>query len=82
MLGVISKQHQKTMTRQELIELGGKIVSGQGTEREIVGMIELFTKNVPYPNDANLFFYPKSYNARISDLSTYSQPSKKSLTSV
>lgn len=59
------------MTREELIELGKKIVNCEGTEEEIDKMIELFDKNVPHPNGANLFYYPENYNARAFDISTY-----------
>jgi hypothetical protein len=38
------------MTRDELIELGRKIVNCEGTEEEIDAMYELFSKNVPHPN--------------------------------
>lgn len=59
------------MTREQLIELGIKIVNCEGTEEEIDAMYELFSKNVPHPNGANLFFYPENYNARKHDLSKY-----------
>lgn len=59
------------MTRDELIELGRKIVNVEGIEEEVDKMIELFDKNVPYPAGANLFFYPENYNARKFDISTY-----------
>lgn len=59
------------MTRAELIELGQKIVSCEGTEKGIDEMIELFDANVPHPNGANLFYYPENYNARTTDLSKY-----------
>jgi hypothetical protein len=60
------------MTREELIELGKKILNCEGTEEEVDIMIDLFNKNVPHPNGANLFFYPENYNARKDDLSKYS----------
>lgn len=59
------------MTKEELIELGYKIVKSEGTEEEIDEYYELFSKNVPHPNGANLFFYPENYNARTDDLSKY-----------
>jgi hypothetical protein len=59
------------MTRDELIKLGRKIVNCEGTEEEVDNMIDLFDKNVPHPNGANLFFYPENYNARKNDLSKY-----------
>lgn len=51
------------MTREDLIELGRKIVNCEGVEEEINAMYELFSKNVPHPNGANLFYYPENYNA-------------------
>lgn len=59
------------MTREELIELGKKIVNCEGTEQELDAMYELFSKNVPHPNGANLFFFPENYNARKFNLSEY-----------
>ncbi|SEW24176.1 Colicin immunity protein / pyocin immunity protein [Chryseobacterium wanjuense] len=59
------------MTKEELIELGYKIVNAEGTEEQIDEYYELFSKNVPHPNGANLFFYPENYNARTDDLSKY-----------
>ncbi len=59
------------MTREELIKLGYKIVNCEGTEEEQDEMYELFSKNVPHPNGANLFFYPENYNARKDDISKY-----------
>ena len=59
------------MTRDELIELGKKIVNCEGTEQEIDKMIQLFDNYVPHPNGANLFYYPEKYNARTFDISTY-----------
>ena len=51
------------MTREELIEIGQRIVECDGTEQEIDALSELFNKNVPHPNGSNLFFYPKNYSA-------------------
>lgn len=59
------------MTREELIELGKKIVNCEGTEEEIDAMYELFSNNVPHPNGANLFYYPENYNARKFNLADY-----------
>ena len=59
------------MTREELIELGKKIINCEGAEKEIDEMYDLFSKSVPHPNGANLFFYPENYNARRDDLSKY-----------
>lgn len=61
------------MTREELIELGRKIVNCEGTEEEINSMYELFSKNVPHPNGANLFYYPENYNARKFHIAEYNQ---------
>lgn len=52
------------MSRDELIELGRKIVELQGSEEEINNWIELFNKNVSHPNGANLFYYPGTYNEK------------------
>jgi len=60
------------MNKEELIILGKKIIEAQGAEEEVDNMIELFNKNVPYPNGANLFFYPENYNARKDNLGNYS----------
>ena len=59
------------MTREELIDLGRKIVNCEGTEEEIDKMYKLFSKNTPHPNGANLLFYPENYNAHTFDISTY-----------
>ncbi len=45
------------MTREELIEIGNKIVNCEGTEEEQDQLYELFSKSVPHPNGANLFFF-------------------------
>ena len=34
-------------------------------------MYDLFSRNVPHPNGANLFFYPENYNARRDKLEEY-----------
>ncbi|WP_072996057.1 bacteriocin immunity protein [Pseudozobellia thermophila] len=59
------------MTRKELIELGKRIIKAEGTESELDKLYEIFNKNVPYPNGANLFYYPENYNARKDNLSQY-----------
>jgi hypothetical protein len=59
------------MTREELIVLGKKIVNCEGTEEEINEMYDMFSKNVPHPDGANLFFYPENYNARKDNISEY-----------
>jgi len=59
------------MTRKELIELGKKIITCEGSEQEQDKMYELFSKSVPHPNGANLFYYPEKYNARKDDIKDY-----------
>lgn len=59
------------MTKDDLIELGMRIVSCEGTEEEIDEMINKFDQCVPHPNGANLFFYPENYNARKDNISEY-----------
>ena len=59
------------MTREELIEIGNKIVNCEGTEKEQDDMYELFSKNVPHPKGANLFYYPENYNARKDNIADY-----------
>jgi len=59
------------MSREELIELAKKIVAVEGTEKEMHEMYDLFSRNVPHPNGANLFFYPENYNARRDKLEEY-----------
>ncbi|NMH89590.1 bacteriocin immunity protein [Flavivirga algicola] len=59
------------MTRSELIELGKQILKTEGTENELDELYQLFNKNVPYPNGANLFYYPENYNARRDNLNQY-----------
>ncbi len=59
------------MTREELINIGRRIVECDGTEEEINDLSELFDRNVPHPSGSNLFFYPESYDARKDDVSNY-----------
>ena len=59
------------MTREDLIEIGRRIVESDGTEKEFDELIEVFDKNVPYPDGSNLFYYPENYNARTDDISNY-----------
>ena len=56
------------LSRNELIELGQKIINCEGSEEEINEMHDLFNRNVPYLDGANLFFYPENYNARIDNI--------------
>ncbi len=59
------------MSREELIALGKKIIAAEGTEEEFIIMYDLFSRNVPHPNGANLFFYPENYNSRIDKIAEY-----------
>ncbi|WP_306349607.1 colicin immunity protein [Flavobacterium sp. '19STA2R22 D10 B1'] len=59
------------MTREQLIELGTKILHNEGDEVEMENLIHLFDANVLYPNASNLFFYPENYNARRDNLYDY-----------
>lgn len=60
------------MTREELIELARKIVNHQGTEEEVEEMFDIFSKNVPHPSGAHLFYYPENYDKRKHNISEYS----------
>jgi len=51
------------MTREELIDLGKKIVSAEGTEKELEEWMAVFDKHVPHPAGSNLFFYPEDENS-------------------
>jgi hypothetical protein len=59
------------MTREELLELGKKIVGRECTEAEQSQMMELFNANVPHPEGATLFFWPENYDSRTMDISKY-----------
>ena len=59
------------MTREELIQIGTRIVECDGSEEEIDDLMALFNKNVPHPEGVSLFFYPEHYDARKDDLSKY-----------
>lgn len=65
------------MTREELTEIGRRIVECDGTENEIDKLSKLFDKNVPHPNGSNLFFYPENYNARRDNISEYKPTAKE-----
>ena len=60
-----------TMTREELIELGKKIVEMQGTEEEIDAWCEQFGRNVPHPNGSGLLFWPENYNLHEDNIAQY-----------
>ncbi len=59
------------MTREELIEIGKQILKAERTEKELDKLYEAFNQNVPYPNGANLFYYPENYNARKDNINHY-----------
>jgi len=59
------------MTREELIDLGYKIVNFEGTEEEHTRLLLLFDRNVPHPKGSTLFYYPENYNFRKDDRSKY-----------
>jgi hypothetical protein len=64
--------HIQPMTREELIELGKRIIAVDGSsEEEIQKLMELFDQNVPHPSGSNLFYWPENYNSRIHDISQY-----------
>jgi len=63
--------HTQPMTREELIQLGNRIISADGSEVEIQKLMELFDKSVPHPKGSNLFYYPEDFNSRINDISQY-----------
>ena len=69
------------MNRDELIELGKKVVDASLPEEELEKLYQLFSDNVPHPDGANLFFYPENYNARRDDLSNY-EPSVEEVVDV
>jgi hypothetical protein len=60
-----------SMTREELIELGYKILNFRGSDEEHTELLLLFDKNVPHPKGSSLFFYPEKFNARKDDRSQY-----------
>ncbi len=59
------------MTRDELVEIGKKIVAGEGGAAVQARLVKLFDDNVPHPDGTNLFFYPENYDARRDDVSQY-----------
>lgn len=64
-------EKMRTLDVFELETLGQKIKYSEGTETEINDMMQLFDKNVPYPNGSNLFFYPENYKHDETDISKY-----------
>ncbi|CAL2107146.1 Colicin immunity protein [Tenacibaculum sp. 190524A02b] len=59
------------LNRNELIEIGYKITNWKGTEEELLILMDVFNKNVPHPNGANLFSYPENYNSRKHNIDEY-----------
>jgi hypothetical protein len=59
------------MTREELIELGKKIIDPGTSEEENSKLMELFDANVPHPEGSSLFFYPENFNADTDNISEY-----------
>ncbi|MGG5741813.1 MULTISPECIES: bacteriocin immunity protein [Bacillus cereus group] len=45
------------ITREELINLVGKIVECEGTEEEIDEMLEAVERNVPHPEVSDLIYW-------------------------
>jgi hypothetical protein len=72
----IETTDNKKLDYFELIAIGTKIKYSHGTEAEINNWMNLFDKNVPYPNGSCLFFYAekddeddiKSYNPSVVDV--------------
>lgn len=62
---------KERMTKEELIKLGNQIVNWQGSEKDLLKLMEIFDNNVPHPNGSNLFSYPENYNARRDNISEY-----------
>lgn len=59
------------MSRNELITIGQRIKTSDGTEAEIDALQDLFSQHLPHPAGASLFFYPEHYNSRTDDLTDY-----------
>ncbi len=51
------------LTRQELIDLGNKLLSASSEEEEN-RLYNEFNRQFSHPDAANLFYYPENYNAR------------------
>ena len=64
-------KNKTIMTREELIELGHKILNFEGTDDDHTKLLLCFDENVPHPKGSTLFFYPENYNARRDDRSQY-----------
>ena len=48
------------MTREELIQIGTRIVECDGSDKEIDDLMALFNKNVPHPEGVSLFFLSRA----------------------
>jgi hypothetical protein len=59
------------MTRNELIELGERILASQCNDAELNDLLETFDKNVPRPKGSNLFYWPENYSDRTTIISEY-----------
>ena len=59
------------MKRDELIDIGLKIVALECSDDELDKLHELFSANVPHPDGSTLFYYPENYNARRDDITEY-----------
>ena len=53
------------MTRDELIDLGKRILAEEGDD-VLDGLMAEFDRNVLHPEGSSLFFYPEGWNARSS----------------
>ena len=51
------------MTRDELIDLGKRILAEEGDD-VLDGLMAEFDRNVLHPEGSSLFFYPEGWNAR------------------
>jgi Colicin immunity protein / pyocin immunity protein len=53
------------LTRNELIELVGRIMRGEGdSQEEADRLVDLFVENVPHPEADDLIFYPEKVFGR------------------
>jgi hypothetical protein len=59
------------MTRDELIAIGRKLVAAEGTESELDALSQEFSRNVPHPRGANLFYWPEHYDAQRDNAGAY-----------
>jgi hypothetical protein len=55
----------------ELVAIGTKIKYSHGSETEINEWMNIFDKNVPYPNGSSLFFFTEKYDARKIEIKDY-----------